>query len=208
MELYVVIAGCEIAFWSVLVGGLLIRYALGWRRVSTVLLALVPAVDAVLLLSAAVDLRRGGTATLAHALAAIFISFSVVYGKTEVARLDRWMRRRFRRGPADTQPATPLPAAGSTVGEARSDEFDWEHAAGEREGWYRHATMWVVGVALLGAGVLFVGDLERTRRLTGVASAWTVVLAVDFLISFSYTLFPRRAPGRHRAPARRAASES
>jgi hypothetical protein len=35
--------------------------------------------------------------------------------------------------------------------------------------------------------------LERTWALVNVAVLWTVVLAVDFLISFSYTLSPRRA---------------
>jgi hypothetical protein len=44
---------------------------------------------------------------------------------------------------------------------------------------------------LLGLGVLVVGDLDRTRALVNVAVLWTLVLAIDFLISFSYTLFPR-----------------
>jgi hypothetical protein len=41
--------------------------------------------------------------------------------------------------------------------------------------------------------VLPVGDLDRTRTLLNTAILWTFVLAIDFLISFSYTLWPRRA---------------
>jgi hypothetical protein len=40
--------------------------------------------------------------------------------------------------------------------------------------------------------VLLVGDLDRTWVLVNVAVLWTIVLAIDFLISFSYALFPRR----------------
>jgi hypothetical protein len=45
---------------------------------------------------------------------------------------------------------------------------------------------------LLGLGILLVGDLDRTWALVNVAVLWTIVLAIDFLISFSYTLAPRR----------------
>jgi hypothetical protein len=45
---------------------------------------------------------------------------------------------------------------------------------------------------LLGSRVLLAGDLERTWALLNVAALWTFVLAIDFLISFSYTLWPRR----------------
>ena len=46
---------------------------------------------------------------------------------------------------------------------------------------------------LLGLGVLAVGDLERTEALLNVAALWTLILAIDFLISFSYSLRPRQA---------------
>ena len=54
---------------------------------------------------------------------------------------------------------------------------------------------WATGTALLGLGVLAVGDLERTQALLNVAALWTLVLAIDFLISFSYALWPRQAGG-------------
>jgi hypothetical protein len=41
-------------------------------------------------------------------------------------------------------------------------------------------------------GILLVGDLDRTWALVNVAVLWSIVLAIDFLISFSYTLSPRR----------------
>jgi hypothetical protein len=45
--------------------------------------------------------------------------------------------------------------------------------------------------ALLGLGVLLVGDIDRTLALVNVAALWTLVLAIDFVISFGYSLWPR-----------------
>jgi hypothetical protein len=60
----------------------------------------------------------------------------------------------------------------------------------------------VTGTALLWLGVLVVGDLDRTWALVNVAVVWTIVLTIDFLISFSYTLFPRRASFGDASPRR------
>jgi hypothetical protein len=47
--------------------------------------------------------------------------------------------------------------------------------------------------ALLGIGMLVVGDFDRTWALLNVAALWTLVLAIDFVVSFSYELWPRQA---------------
>jgi hypothetical protein len=52
----------------------------------------------------------------------------------------------------------------------------------ERAGWYRHARMWAVGVALLRAGHLVADD---GAALAGAAGLWTMVLVIDFIVSFS-----------------------
>ena len=69
------------------------------------------------------------------------------------------------------------------------------HARREREGWYRHGLAWTVGAALIGAAVLLAGDLDRTAALWRLLGVWTVVLAIDFAVSFSYTLWPRGGRG-------------
>ena len=83
---------------------------------------------------------------------------------------------------------------GSTGGRppARARRTGPEHAAHQRREWLRHLVAWAIGAALLGGGVLIVGDLDRTRALVNVASLWTLILAIDFVVSFSYTLWPRQ----------------
>jgi hypothetical protein len=171
------IVAAEIAFWATLLAGLVARYVLGRPRVGLALLIATPFVDLLLLAVTTIDLRRGGEAALPHALAAVYIGVSIAWGHRIIDWADARFAHRFAGGPVPERPPRTGP----------------QHAARERRGWLRRLLAWAAGTALLGLGLLVVGDLERTWALVNVAVLWTIVLAIDFLISFSYTLFPRRA---------------
>ncbi|UGQ58851.1 hypothetical protein LSF60_04850 [Rhodococcus pyridinivorans] len=85
------IVGCEIAFWVVLAVGLVCRYLLRLRRTGTVLLALIPLIDVVLLAAVAVDLHNGAEVGWVHRAAGIYLGASVAFGPSVV----RWADRRF-----------------------------------------------------------------------------------------------------------------
>ncbi len=72
--------------------------------------------------------------------------------------------------------------------------FGKEHAKHERLGWYRHLGAWAIGQAILLAMVWFVGDMSKAKELLVMAGRWTLVLVVDFVWSFSYTVWPRKEP--------------
>ncbi|WP_305783502.1 hypothetical protein [Symbioplanes lichenis] len=170
-----VIVACEIGFWVLLVAGLAARYLLRWRRAGAVLLVCVPLVDVVLLAASAADLRRGGEAGLAHTLAAIYLGVSVAGGHRMIRWADERFAHRFAGGPAPTTP----PRHGR------------EHAAHERRGWLRHLAAYLVAAAVLGIFTLLVGD-AATGALWSPMRVWGFAVIIDFLISFSYTLHPRR----------------
>jgi hypothetical protein len=169
------ILATEIAFWVLLLSGFVARYGLGRARLGLVLLAATPLVDLALLVATTIDLRRGGDAALPHALAAIYIGVSVAWGRRIVSWADARFAHRFAGGPAPSRP----PRTGR------------RHAVHQRREWLRHLAAWATGTALLALGVLLVGDLDRTWALVNVAALWTVVLTIDFAISFSYALWPR-----------------
>lgn len=121
--------------------------------------------DLVVLAVAGLDLAGGATAQTSHLFAAIAVAYSVVYARHLVAIADRFVLRRLGREAA--QPPRP------------------RKAVRERAGWYRHARMWALGVALLGAGYLVADD---GRVLGGAAAVWTLILVVDFFVSFSYSV--------------------
>jgi hypothetical protein len=179
-----IIVACEVAFWVVLLSGLTARYVLRRPRLGAVLLVATPLVDVVLLAFTVVDLRSGATASVAHSLAAVYIGVSLAFGHSLVRWADVRFAHRFAGGPAPR----PAPRSGAA------------HAAHARRGWRRHLLGWTLGVSLLLAGVAIVADAERTEALLQTAGLWTLILAVDFLIAFSYTLFPRRPAAGGRSP--------
>jgi hypothetical protein len=180
--MFAFIVAAEIAFWLMLVSGLATRYVLGRRLLGMSLLVATPVVDLALLAATTIDLRRGGDAALPHALAAVYIGVSVAWGQRLVSWADVRFAHRFAGGPPPERP----PRTGRL------------HAARQRREWLRHLSAWATGTALLGMGVLVVGDLDRTWALINVAALWTLVLAIDFVISFSYTIWPRTNGGEAR----------
>jgi hypothetical protein len=176
--IYVMIVACEIAFWLVMLAGLVSRYLLGRPRLGAALLAATPLVDLVLLAAAVLDIRHGAEADRRHALAAIYLGVSIAFGHRLVAWADGAFAYRFAGG--------PKPPAGPRYGAA--------HARSERSGWFRHLLAWVIAAAVLGFIHLVGGNREETQRLFGVLGGWLIVVGIDFLWSFSYTFFPRRSP--------------
>lgn len=170
------IIASETGFWLLLAAGLWSRYHLGRKRLGAVLLALTPAVDLVLLMLTTIDLADGATAGQWHAVAAVYVGVSIAFGPQLIGWADARFARRFADAPAPAPPVKHGPA----------------HARRERAGWYRHVLAWAIGSSLLLAGIGLVADSARTAALQNMILLWTLVLAIDFLWSFSYTLWPRR----------------
>ena len=171
---------CEIGFWVLLLGGLFVRYILKLRRTSTVLLVSVPLIDVALLLATVLDLSRNlATATFAHGLAALYIGFTIAFGRLTVRWADKWFAYRFASAPRPRK----LPAGGS--------EYVWN----DWKLFGRALLAYSIACALTLAAIHFVNDPERTehlmkwpRILFGSAFAW-------FILGPVYsTLFKRRAP--------------
>ncbi|RUS47275.1 hypothetical protein [Cohnella sp. AR92] len=171
------IIGCEIAFWVFVLGGLACRYLLRKRRTGAALLLLTPVIDLVLLIATVFHLRDGAEAGFAHGLAAIYIGVSIAFGRSMVRWADERFAYRFAGGP----PPRKKPKHGP------------EHARAERQAWLKHLLAWGIGCLLLYGMIALVGDDSRTKELPQVAQLWSIILLVDFLISFSYTIWPRKS---------------
>lgn len=171
------IALCEIGFWLFVVAGLLCRYLFGARRLGAALLFSTILVDLTLLFFTVIDMRSGATATLAHGLAGVYIGVSLVFGPSMIRWADERFAHRFAGGPKPS----PKP------------RYGMEHARHERRMWLKHLLAWTIGSAILGAMAVWVGDLSRAGELLLTIGRWAIVLFIDFLWSFSYTIWPRKA---------------
>lgn len=167
--LIAVIAACEIGFWVLLAAGLVTRYLLRQPKAGLVLLAGVPLVDVVMLVASVLDIHRGAEPSFKHSLAAIFIGVSVGFGHQTLKWADQWAAHFMGGAPRPVKPPKKGP----------------ERARRERAGWFRHLLAYVVGVGIMiGLGLLSGRGYDAVLAPAGT---WTLVLAIDAVVSFSYS---------------------
>lgn len=169
------IVACEIGFWVVIVAGLTTRYILKKKRTGLFLLALTPLIDLILLVTTSVHLWNGAEATIAHAVAAVYIGVSVAFGKSMI----EWADVRFRyyitkKGPAPEK-LSGIP-----------------HAKHYFKSWLQHVFAYIIGAIFLVIMIFLIGDASRTEALSLALKLWTVVLGVDFLIAVSHFIWPKK----------------
>lgn len=170
------IVACEIGFWIFVVAGLFFRYILRQKKIGGLLLLCTPLVDLVLIIATVIDLKNGATANTFHGLAAIYLGVTIASGHRMIKWADERFAYRFAGGPKPQ----------------KAPKFGSAHAKHERNGWFRHALAWAIGGLLLFAMILYVGDSSNTESLSGLFKVWSIVLFIDFLISFSYTVLPKK----------------
>lgn len=177
------IVACEIAFWVAIALGLVARYPLRRPRLGLVVLASVPLIDLALLVAAAVHLRSGATAGVEHAVAAIYIGFSLAYGH----RLIGWADVRFAHRLADGPPPQRLYGAAYA-------RHCWGDVA-------RTSLAAVIAGGLTAGLVWWIGDPARTQELTQNYRWLALVWGIDLLWAVSTLVWPRRAPDPQQATA-------
>ncbi|GGB44721.1 putative membrane protein YmcC [Lentibacillus populi] len=171
------IIACEVGFWVFVLAGLITRYVFKMKKLGVLLLACTPIVDLLLLITTVIDLKNGAVATTMHGVAAIYIGVSVAFGHRMIKWADRWFQYLFTKGPKPN----------------KRKKYGKEFAKMERVGWYHHLLAWIIGVGLLGAIILFIDNFAQTEALLQTIMLWSLVLVIDFAISFSYTVFPKKA---------------
>ncbi|HEV7950945.1 MAG TPA: hypothetical protein VGP24_14360 [Glaciihabitans sp.] len=172
--IFAVIVACEIGFWVAIIGGLVARYVFGAKRLGVVLLACAPLIDVVLLVTVAVDLAGGATASWHHGLAAVYIGVSIAYGHQMIKWADTRFAHRFAGG------AAPVKVTG------------WGYT---RKCWADFLrTLGAVAIAggILATIVWFINDAARTESLVQWFAILGIILAVDFLWAAGYTIWPRK----------------
>jgi hypothetical protein len=163
--IYTAIAICEVAFWALLAGGLSARYVFQQRRLSTGLLMASPAADVLLLLLVAFDLEGGAEPTQAHALAATYLGFSLVFGPSIVRWADSRLAGRFT---TERRLVSPQQAPAPRL------EQEWRL-------FYQAAQAWIIAVTLLLGLSALVGDVERAQPLLQYIAVLSIVLGIWFL---------------------------
>ncbi|MBT2692717.1 hypothetical protein [Bacillus sp. ISL-55] len=169
------IVACEIAFWIVIILGLVTRYIFNKNTLSIFFFALTPVVDLLLLALTSYDLYRGATATIAHGIAAIYIGVSLAYGKSMI----NWADSRFRYYILRT-------------GEKPERLSGRDFSRNERKNLLHHYAAFLIGGSMLALIILLINDPSRTESLFAVLKIWGFVLAIDTAITTSYFIWPKK----------------
>jgi hypothetical protein len=184
--------GAEVSFWVLSGAFLVLRYWFGSDRGSLVLLGLIVLDNLFILALGVLDyLSTGEFAVYQIAIAAVLV-YGLTFGKGDMKRLDAYLKKRVARWKGQVPSEAPPSSRGGTSSAGH------DKARKERQGWYKHLAVFVVG-----QGVLFamgeswpvaqlVGNVpEELSALMNASRIWCVVFVVDTIWSLSYTVFPR-----------------
>lgn len=174
---------CEVAFWVLLVGGLALRYLAKKPRLGAAVLLCEPALELLLLVVTAIDLKNGAEADWKHGLAAVYIGFSVALGPTMIKWADARFAHRFAGGPRPEKP--PKYGLARTV-------HEWKTAA-------RWVAASLIAIALLQGAVWYVGDDGSTDSLRSWQTKMLFLIGINVVIALSYTIWPKQEPEEKRS---------
>lgn len=169
------IIAAEIGFWIVIILGLTLRYVFNYKKLGTFFLFLTPVIDLFLLIVTAMDLLEGKNATMAHAIAAIYLGVSVAFGKSII----RWADERF---------LYYIKKEGTKPEKKTGFVF----ARNSLKGSFQHLFAYIIGAGFLSILIYLVNDPDRSSIFFETLKVWTLVLGIDFIISISYFIWPRR----------------
>ena len=166
---------CEIGFWIVILLGLMTRYIFKREKLGLFFLALTPVIDLILLIVTATDLYNGAEATQIHAIAAIYLGVSIAFGKSMI----QWADERFL-------------YYIQKQGEKPIRKIGMEYARHSMKGTMQHLLAYIIGGFLLFILIYFINDPSRSEVLSSTLKFWGIILGIDFVISTSYFLWPRK----------------
>ncbi|WP_433557045.1 hypothetical protein ACQPWY_34840 [Pseudonocardia xinjiangensis] len=183
--LVLLIGASEVGFWVLLAAGLAARYLLRARRLSTVLLLLVPVLDVVLVSAALVDVAGGSPPDSTHGLAAVYLGGTVAFGHSLIRWADARFAHRFAGGPPPPRP----PRYG-----AAKVAYEWRE-------WGKIVLAWGIALAVMlltatvaGTGVPAPSDWSADPMWSWGARLVPVVLIWFVGWPLWTTLSPPRAP--------------
>ncbi|WP_232661711.1 hypothetical protein [Pseudonocardia sp. TRM90224] len=183
--LVILIGACEVGFWVLLGLGLAARYLLRARRLSSVLLLLVPVLDIVLVTASLADVAGGSPPGLTHGLAAVYLGFTVAFGHSLIKWADARFAHRFAGGPAPVKPPR--------YGAAR--------VAHEWKEWGKAAVAWVISVAVIALTAVVAGTGIPALPAIPSDPMWNWAFRISIAVGIWFvgwplwtTIAPPRAP--------------
>lgn len=190
----------EVIFWVFVVLALLFRYWFRMKKASLVAFIILILEEIAVLFLGVLDYIHMGTFSSFQVIIVIFIIYGLIFGKSDLKKLDRWIKKKVAHLKGETL---------SIVDEdTRGDIYGEEHAKQERQNFYGHFLTFVMAHIIFAILFGFVPDslfsiplphgiegiikTSNHEPIASISNVWTKILIIDFIWSFSYTIFPKK----------------
>ncbi|MFS0875031.1 hypothetical protein [Solibacillus isronensis] len=193
----------EVVFWVCAIAFLLLRYWFQLKKLSLVVFVIFIVNDLWIALLAYFDYQRTGEFSIYQIIIVIIIVYAMTFGKSDFKKLDAFIKRWVakRRGEPIDESIQPV----KLYGKAYALQ-EWKQFAG-------HFVVFVLVHIGFAIAVGFSDSLQQTplNELFGTwfdgeksnfpfdneginkfSHVWLLILAIDFVITLSYTLFPKK----------------
>ena len=178
-----VLIASEIIFFVFVGLALLLRYWFRLKKASIIAFIIVILNELAVFAIGVFDYIEVGTFSQFQMLIIIFIIYAILFGKSDFKKLDRWIQKKVAKLKGE-----PIPDFGE---ESKRKLYGKEHAKEERKGFYQHLIIFVIAQICFFLMLHFI-PMENTDLIAGISNVWTKVLIIDFIWSFSYTIWPKK----------------
>jgi len=198
--------GLEILSFVFLLAFLIIRYAFTKQKLSNWFMVLFIICMVLEVILAFMIYQQTGEISTFQIVIAVFILYACTFGVSDFRKLDRWIKKKI----GDWRGINLL-----SDEEIRKMELAKDPkviARNNRRWWYAHAIAFIVGYSLfwLYNGnhnhdlMFYLEDLSwweeanhtngpfQSEAIVAISKIWTVIFALDTIISWSYTFFPSK----------------
>ncbi|QKI80926.1 hypothetical protein [Kroppenstedtia eburnea] len=201
----------EVSFWVLIIGFLVMRYGFGIRSHRVFLWLLALNLLSFLALGI-IDYRETGQFSTFQVVVVVALLYSITYGPKDLKRLDRYIRLKMARWKGESLP----PEEEARLREEREKEekknYGRLHARGQRRGWYLHLLLFLIAHFVFaylfgwkpasGVGGWVETWIDswntpelfpfRKEEVNQISRIWTLILLIDGINSFYYTIFPKK----------------
>ncbi|WP_137790317.1 hypothetical protein [Bacillus sp. E(2018)] len=193
----------ETVFWVSTLSFLVVRYWFNLKKLSIAFFVLFLLNDLWIAAMGYFDYLRTGKFSSYQIIILIVIAYAFLYGKSDFRKLDRFIQRKVAKMRGLPEPNLP----------ASKPLYGMQHAKQERKNLYKHILLFITaqGVFLLLFGLSdAVSSIQIDTLLkdwydttdtdlfykndvaNNVTRIWALILAIDIIVSLSYTVAPKK----------------
>ncbi|WP_376845772.1 hypothetical protein [Camelliibacillus cellulosilyticus] len=199
-----ILIASEVIFWLFVGLALILRYWFQLKKASLIAFIIVIINEIAVFLIGVFDYLDTGAFSSFQILIIVFVLYSLIFGKKDFQKLDHWIQKKVARLKGESLPVFE--------DDPKQNLFGKAHAKMERKHFYQHLIFFIA--AHLACAIIFgfvpssvlsfsmpewvkaldlgIVKTDNINIFSGISSLWAKILLIDFIWSFSYTIWPKK----------------